>query len=69
MLNPARYDGYADWYDERFAPSALAAPILERLLGPGSGCCLDLCCGTGLRLEEDGRMDDPRRIAPRARRA
>jgi ubiquinone/menaquinone biosynthesis C-methylase UbiE len=41
----------ADWYDERLADFTLAASdVIERLLGSGSGSCLDLCCGTGLHL-------------------
>jgi SAM-dependent methyltransferase len=47
----ARYDGLAAWYDEHLAAFTLAASdVIERLLGPGSGRCLDLCCGTGLHL-------------------
>ena len=47
----ARYDGVADWYDEQVAWStAAAAPLLARLAGRGSGCCLDLGCGTGVHL-------------------
>ena len=49
-----RYDGIAGWYDERFSGYGdLSDPIsssscLLRLLGPGSGLCLDLACGGGL---------------------
>ena len=37
---PARYDGLADWYDERNAAAAddNRDPLLE-LLGPGDGLC------------------------------
>jgi len=45
----ARYDGLAEWY-ENFRP-ALAEHELDalgRLLGPGSGRCLDVGCGTGV---------------------
>jgi SAM-dependent methyltransferase len=50
-VTTARYDGYADWYDERLAEFTLAASeTLVRLLGEGRGRCLDLCCGTGLHL-------------------
>lgn len=49
-----RYDGLADWYDETFAGygrgSGSSADHLERLLGPGTGRCLDIGCGTGLHF-------------------
>jgi SAM-dependent methyltransferase len=46
-----RYDGLAEWYDEHLAEFTLAASdVIARLLGSGSGRCLDLCCGTGLHL-------------------
>jgi ubiquinone/menaquinone biosynthesis C-methylase UbiE len=49
----ARYDGLADWYDgyvtgEVAAFTATAAETLERLVGAGSGRCLDVGCGTGV---------------------
>ena len=48
----ARYDGLAEWYDEYNGPAAEHhATELLRLLGPGSGPCLDLGCGTGLYFE------------------
>lgn len=48
----ARYDGYADWYDANIGPYAEAAGLeLVALLGPGSGRCLDLACGTGINLQ------------------
>ena len=48
---PARYDGFADWYDENLAPYIEAAGRdLLRLLGSGPGRCLDLGCGTGVNL-------------------
>lgn len=47
----ARYDGYADWYDENLAPYIEAAGReLLALLGHGPGRCLDLACGTGVNL-------------------
>jgi ubiquinone/menaquinone biosynthesis C-methylase UbiE len=48
----ARYDGFADWYDEWRQPhvDGNAAEIIA-LLGPGEGLCLDLGCGTGLLLD------------------
>lgn len=48
-MEAARYDGYADWYDEwrRDAAQSNGREIAE-LLGPGEGPCLDLGCGTGL---------------------
>ena len=50
-LPTARYDGFADWYDENLAPYIEAAGReLLALLGPGPGRCLDLGCGTGLNL-------------------
>jgi SAM-dependent methyltransferase len=48
----ARYDGLADWYDERYvAGQNDHQPGLLELLGPGSGPCLDLGCGTGRNFE------------------
>lgn len=48
----ARYDGLADWYDQIFrdyaASEASPGAHLAALLGPGTGRCLDVGCGTGL---------------------
>jgi SAM-dependent methyltransferase len=49
-----RYDGHAEWYDGTFAGygdldrAGSSAAHLVRLLGAGSGWCLDVACGTGL---------------------
>ncbi|MGI5126040.1 class I SAM-dependent methyltransferase [Pseudonocardia sp. CA-107938] len=44
----ARYDGHAAWYDQiNEAGAAWHREEVARLLGRGSGRCLDLCCGTG----------------------
>ncbi|MEO3753152.1 class I SAM-dependent methyltransferase [Streptomyces sp. B6B3] len=46
-----RYDGAAEWYDERnAAPADANRDTLKDLLGPGGGLCLDLGCGTGQNL-------------------
>ena len=48
-VTTARYDGQAEWY-ESFAAAELfveARAAAVRLLGHGSGRCLDLGCGTG----------------------
>jgi SAM-dependent methyltransferase len=51
MDAPARYDGLADWYDERLGPFTTgAADLVRDLVGPGAGRCLDLGCGTGIHL-------------------
>ncbi|WP_329003782.1 class I SAM-dependent methyltransferase [Kribbella sp. NBC_00709] len=48
----ARYDGLAEWYEERFVEgSEPHQPGLLELLGPGSGPCLDLGRGTGRNFE------------------
>ena len=49
----ARYDGWADWYDEYLTgPFYENVPSdLARLVGPGSGLCLDVGCGTGVHLQ------------------
>src|SRR5215218_7649673 len=50
-LASPRYDGVADWYDQRVAWStAAAAPLIARLAGQGSGWCLDVGCGAGVHL-------------------
>ena len=44
-MTSARYDGIADWYDSQ-SGSDYGETVAD-LLGPGSGPCLDLGCGTG----------------------
>ncbi|MGI8491211.1 MAG: class I SAM-dependent DNA methyltransferase [Acidimicrobiales bacterium] len=48
----ARYDGYADWYDE-WASTGLtaAAEALGELLPEGNGLAVDVGCGTGRTAE------------------
>lgn len=51
-LTRARYDGHAEWYDEWNSPAAEGnAADVRDLLGPGTGRCLDLGCGSGLYLD------------------
>jgi len=46
-----RYDGHADWYEERGVQfTAARTPLLLDLLGNGPGRCLDLGCGVGVHL-------------------
>ena len=48
----ARYDGLAEWYDERFVVGAPEhQPGMLELLGRGSGPCLDIGCGTGRNFD------------------
>src|SRR3954454_9542665 len=55
MGSAARYDGFADWYDETlgfYATDELSSSAhLRKLLGPGTGLCLDVACGTGFNSE------------------
>jgi|SRR6516165_2684565 len=47
----ARYDGIAEWYDEKFAAESLLAALPRRtaleLLGPPRGTLVDIGCGGG----------------------
>jgi SAM-dependent methyltransferase len=49
----ARYDGYADWYDETHGDASewmqRVRDCVRELLGPGDGRLLDLGCGGGAR--------------------
>src|SRR5262249_28687181 len=47
-----RYDAHVDWYDELAStePYVQLRRHAVALLGPASGRCLDLGCGTGLAL-------------------
>jgi SAM-dependent methyltransferase len=49
MTTVARYDGLADWYDERLTDFVRrgTAPLIE-LLGDGPGRCLEMGCGGGV---------------------
>lgn len=60
----ARYDGNAEWYDRVFvgygdlSAASSSGARLAKLLGSGSGWCLDVACGTGLHfpaIESTGR--------------
>lgn len=54
-MTAARYDGHADWYDDWRTPQVPdTVREVTELLGPGSGLCLDLGCGTGLFLDALG---------------
>ncbi len=51
-VTAARYDGWADWYDSWNQPhSTHNGSEVRDLLGPGTGLCLDLGCGTGHYLD------------------
>jgi predicted TPR repeat methyltransferase len=56
MGRVARYDGWANWYDEYLTtPLYEKVPAhLARLVGRGRGLCVDLGCGTGVHLEVFG---------------
>jgi len=50
MPEIARYDGYAEWYDQTFSAflHEEEESFLRECLGTGSGeICLDVACGTG----------------------
>ncbi|WP_300612338.1 class I SAM-dependent methyltransferase [Trebonia sp.] len=56
MASAAAYDEIADWYEQEFLArdTAGADPLgidaaLDGLLGRGSGACLEIGCGTGVR--------------------
>jgi SAM-dependent methyltransferase len=50
----AAYDAHADWYEDYInRPGTVAYRqrlhgMLRELLGPGTGTCLEVCCGTGI---------------------
>jgi SAM-dependent methyltransferase len=47
----ARYDDHVAWYEKmRPVLDEVETHALTRLLGPGSGRCLDLGCGTGVAI-------------------
>ena len=51
-IGSARYDGQAEWYEQRFTgvhPDTEELAFLREALGDGNGrVCIDLACGTGL---------------------
>ncbi|MDI2129122.1 class I SAM-dependent methyltransferase [Yinghuangia seranimata] len=59
MPTPAPYDAVADWYETEFLtrdPSSDGHPLglghlLDDLLGPGTGPCLEIGCGTGVHAD------------------
>lgn len=58
MANVAAYDEIADWYEEEFLSGQSGGdPLgisraLRTLLGPGTGTCLEIGCGTGAYAEQ-----------------
>lgn len=56
MSGTAAYDAHADWYEAAVTHPenvyfARVAAVLRDLLGPGTGTCLDVCCGTGINAQ------------------
>jgi len=47
----AAYDKIADWYEQEFQPLPGLYRQLGDLLGPGTGPCLEIGCGTGAHAE------------------
>ncbi|MEU6144310.1 class I SAM-dependent methyltransferase [Streptomyces sp. NPDC047081] len=53
MKQTVAYDEHADWYNDHMSADGASAYVqrvhrtLADLLGPGTGTCLDVCCGTG----------------------
>lgn len=50
----AAYDAIADWYEDEFLPAEPQdrlehSRLVPELLGPGTGTCLEIGCGTGAR--------------------
>jgi SAM-dependent methyltransferase len=58
MASVAAYDRIADWYEKEFLSRQSGSdPLgisraLRALLGPGSGTCLEIGCGTGAYAEQ-----------------
>jgi ubiquinone/menaquinone biosynthesis C-methylase UbiE len=55
------YDAIADWYETTLVPRWREdplefGPMLRDLLGPGTGPCLELGCGTGAHAERIRRL-------------
>lgn len=49
----ARYDGWAEWYDQYLKGRPLYSDLpahIGRLVGRGDGICIDVGCGTGVYL-------------------
>jgi SAM-dependent methyltransferase len=81
MRAVAKYDGLADWYEERVGAqpgTAIVADVAVRLLGPSRGALVDIGCGTGLLFAPlveagwrvtgvDPSTDQLRVASPRAR--
>lgn len=56
MTGTAAYDAHADWYEAAVTHPEnpyfrRVAAVLRDLLGPGTGTCLDVCCGTGINAQ------------------
>jgi SAM-dependent methyltransferase len=51
-VSTAYYDGVAAWYEAEFGPEPApeVVDVVQRLVGPGPGSCLDVGCGTGFHL-------------------
>jgi SAM-dependent methyltransferase len=60
-MTVARYDRFADWYEDYVNDAAgrhtdRTQDLLRRLLGRGSGTCVDVCCGTGTYAATIGQL-------------
>ena len=57
MGTASRYDPHVEWYEAfRPAQSDEERDVLQRMLGPGQGRCLDIGCGTGVAIPELQRL-------------